>query len=326
MKLIVGFITYNEATAKYLGDFLPSLERALNFLDNSSYRIYAYDNSDEGNKSNDRLLSQYKQIKRFGRNENLGFARAYNLMIAAAAREESEYFLVVNPDTLIEPEAVKLLIRALDGNKLLGSAAPKILRWDFANRQKTLIVDSFGLVLGRGLQFKDLGQGRKDKTVSDISKLKIIGPSGAAGLYRLSALQKVAENRAGSGAMEYFDERFFMYKEDCDLAYRLSLAGFGSIIVPEAIIYHDRTASVSGRGWRSFWRDRRAKSSQIRAWSMRNQHFIFIKFWQKQSFIDKIIISLRVLTSLIFSLVLEQFLLKEYKSIIRFAMGLTNTK
>ncbi len=326
MKLAVGFITYNEASAKYLSDFLPSLEKALSFLENDNYQIYAFDNSDPRNQLNSEVLSLHPQIKYLTRGENLGFAKAYNQMIEMAGAAGAEYFLVVNPDTLIEPEAIKLLVMALDASSSLGSAAPKILRWDFASRQKTSIIDSMGIVLSRGLQFRDMGQGREVGAVGDTTSVKILGPSGAAGLYRLSALQKVAEPRTEGVGLQYFDERFFMYKEDCDLDYRLVLAGLGSILVPAAVIYHDRTAAVSGSGWRSFWRDRQSKSRPVRAWSMRNQHLIYIKFWQKQGFVDRIAIIFRVLSSLLFSLILEKFLLKEYKNVFRLAKGLTNTK
>lgn len=336
MKLAVGFLTYNEATAKYLSDFLPSLETALAFLKPDDYRVYVFDNSDKGNLSNNQLLLQHPNIEYFCQGNNLGFARGYNVLIRKAKEDGADYFLVINPDTLIEPEAIERLISALDKDGSLGSAAPKILRWDFASRKKTNTIDSLGLVLSSGLKFSDLGQGSEDEGQSN---LDILGPSGAAGLFRLSALEKVAETRVGARNnfpdvagehqgqdLQYFDERFFMYKEDCDLAYRLFLAGYRSRLIPEAIIYHDRTAAVSGQGLRGFWHDRKAKSRKIRAWSFRNQHLIFLKYWKKQNFVNKIIISLNVLFLFIFSLIFEQFMLKEYICALKLSRGLTNIK
>ncbi len=344
MKLAVGFITYNEATAKYLDDFLPSLEAALSFLKSEDYRVYVFDNSDKANLLNSRILWRHQKIEYFCLGHNLGFARAYNILIREAIKDGADYFLVVNPDTIIEPEAIRNLIVALDNDGSLGSVAPKILRWDFAGKKKTKTIDSLGLVLKPGLKFSDLGQGSEDREkLGDEEKnkaFKILGPSGAAGLFRLSALEKVAatppgnreirpenkESFSGSRFAQYFDERFFMYKEDCDLAYRLFSAGFGSRLVPGAIIYHDRTAAVSKGGIKNFWRGRQSKSKKIRAWSFRNQHFIFLKHWKKQNFANKIIVILRVLSLFIFSLILEQFLLKEYFFMFRQVRGLTNTK
>jgi len=332
MKLAVGFITYNETTAKYLGDFLPSLKTALEFLTPNDYRIYAFDNSDRMDLTNNRILSRHQEIEYFCLGYNLGFARAYNVLIREAIKDGADYFLVINPDTILEPEAINRLVAALDNDNHLGSVVPKILRWDFIRHQKTDIIDSLGLILKPGLKFLDLGQGAKDiiKNKEEDKKedraFKILGPSGAAGLFRLSALEKVAPTRSQEKYFQYFDERFFMYKEDCDLAYRLFLAGYGSQSVPEAIIYHDRTAAVSGGGIKNFWRDRQSKSRKIKAWSFRNQHLIFLKHWKKQNIVNKIIICFKILFSLIFSLILEQFLLKEYITAFRLNRGLTNIK
>ena len=318
MKLAVGFLAYNEATAKYLGDFLPSLRGALSFLKPDDCRIYAFDNSDKGNLENSRLLAGYQEIVYLSQGRNLGFSRAYNLLIGEAIKAGAEYFLVINPDTLIEPEAIRSLIAALDSDGSLGSAAPKIRRWDFDNGRKTEYIDSLGLILGPGLKFSDLKQGEKDDGCN--SALPILGPSGAAGLFRLSSLKKVAEDG------RYFDERFFMYKEDCDLAYRLFLAGYSSRLVPDAVVYHDRTAAVSGQGIKDFWQGRKAKSRQVRAWSFRNQHLIFYKYWKKQDIVNKGIIAAKVLSMFIFSLIFEQFLLKQYCCLFRISKGLTNIK
>lgn len=323
MKLAVGFLTYNEATAKYLGDFLPSLEAALGFLKPADYRIYVFDNSDKGQPENSQILQRHENIAYFCQGHNLGFARAYNILIREAIKDGADYFLVINPDTLVEPEAIERLMAALAADGSLGSVAPKLLRWDFAGQGKTDLIDSLGLILKPGLKFIDLGQGDKDSGKRET--FSILGPSGAAGLFRLSALRKVAENRQGEDE-QYYDEHFFMYKEDCDLAYRLFLNGYASRMIPEAIICHDRTAAVSGRGIGDFWRDRQSKSRRVRAWSFRNQHLIFLKHWKKQNLVNKIIIGLKILGLFTFSLILEQFLLKEYFCIWKLSRGLTNTK
>lgn len=315
MKLIVGFLTYNEASAKYLPDFLASLLKSLEVFTSSEYRVFAFDNSDDQNNLN-RLAIEFFNSQHSGfieylrSGENLGFSRAYNILINRALREESEYFLMINPDTILEPNALRKLISTLENDKNLAAAAPKILRWDFLTNTKTKQIDSCGLILKTGLRFKDLGQGLADAQVFD--QAKIIGPSGAAGLFRLSALEAVKENN------QYFDERFFMYREDCDLAYRLYLKNLKTKLVPEALIYHDRTAASSGLGlWRIFI-DRGKKSRQVRLWSHLNQHYIYLKYWRKQNFVNKFFIIVRIISIFIFSLILEQFSLKNYSLIRKF--------
>jgi GT2 family glycosyltransferase len=197
-------------------------------------------------------------------------------------------------------------------------------RWDFANQVKTQQLDSVGIALLPGLRFIDLGQGQIDQGQFD--EAKILGPSGAAALFRVAALTKIAESQSDSNQQEYFDERFFMYKEDCDLIYRLFLAGYGSIMVPQAIMYHDRTAAASGRGfWRRF-SDRSHKNQQIRAWSFRNQHLLYFKHWKSQNIVNRLRIGWSMSGMFIFSLILEQFLLKEYRNFGWSKKGLTNIK
>lgn len=315
MKLVVGFLTYNDSSAKYLADFLPSLKDALSFLESSDYKVLAFDNSDSGNSLNQNILKAFSSqnnnfLECLSAVGNLGFSRAYNVLIRSAIRLEAEYFFIVNPDTFLEKNTISELVSALDRDNELASVSPKIRRWDFAVNTKTKIVDSCGLVLRPGLRFCDLGQGEKDDKRFDSAN--ILGPSGAAGLFRLRSLEAIKEND------QYFDERFFMYKEDCDLAYRLYLIKAKSALVPSAIMYHDRTASSTGGGVIGKVRDRKKKSRQIRSWSFRNQHLIFVKHWLSQNLLSKIIIILQVLVFGFFSLILEQFLLKEYKKIFVF--------
>jgi GT2 family glycosyltransferase len=330
MKLAVGFLTYNEVTAGYLTEFLQSLEAALQFWEPNDYQVYALDNSSPDQAENRLALEHFNQgriqnyvprrpVEYLSYGQNLGFSRAYNILIQLAQQSGAEYFLVINPDTVLAPAAIKQLVDALDNDGALGSAAPKILRWDYAQRRLTTIIDSLGLVLKPGLHFIDAGQGQEDDPAREAPD--ILGPSGAAGLFRLSALLAVA-----GPAGHYFDERFFMYKEDCDLAYRLFLAGYNSQLVPGALIYHDRTAAAVGGSWRSYLRGRSQKSRLIRAWSFKNQHLIYLKYWKNQNFVNKILVIYRSLGMLFFSLMLEQFLLKEYFFLWHDCQGLTNTK
>lgn len=314
MKLAVGFIAYNQASAIYLDYFLPSLQVAVSFLLPSEFSFLAFDNSNPDNNSNRLALEFFShrsglKIDYFSEGENIGFGRAYNRLLAKAEKLGAEYFLIINPDTILEPEAIKKMMAVLEADKDLTAAAPKILRWDFTNDLKTQQIDSCGLILKPGLKFIDLGQGEVDAGQHD--QASIIGPSGAAGLFRLTFLQKIKQ-----GA-DYFDSDLFMYKEDCDLAYRLRSAGLKTILVPAALVYHDRTAAAYERGIWGFWQKRRRLSRQVRAWSFLNQHLLFIKYFRNESWGSRLVILVRILILFIFSLILEQFNLKEYPKIFK---------
>ena len=302
-KLVIGFITYGESSFKYLPFFLESLF-AQSF---ENFSVIAFDNSENYNKNSDFIIDEYPQIKLIKSDENIGFARAYNKMINIASKEGVEFFMALNPDTTLEKKVIEKMLLLIEKDASLGSLSPRIMSWDFENNKKTDIVDTCGIELNNGLSFYDVGQGEKH---SENGKIKILGPSGAAALYRMSALEKVSENG------QYFDELMFMYKEDCDLAYRLFLAGYKSELVKEAVVYHDRTAKKSG-GLMDTFKIRRAKSRKIREWSFLNQHIIYFKYFQKQKIQNKLFVIWNILKMFVFAIIFERFLLRQYLEIFR---------
>lgn len=304
-RLYIGFITYGGSTAKYLPYFLPSLT-GQSFTD---YKLLAVDNSEADDRENAELIKQYcpeAEIDRPG--ENLGFARAYNRMIRKAIREGGELFLMVNPDMTLESNAVHEMVKEMD-EKDIGSIAPKILRWDFDRQKKTAVIDSCGIKLLRGLRFIDLGQGENDGEGFS-REMEILGPSGAAGMYKIRPLEDVAYKHK-DGTREYFDELMFMYKEDCDLVYRLYLAGYRAQYIPQAVIYHDRTAAGQGKRNLKVASNRKNKSKRVKEWSFLNQNIIFLKHWRHQGLFDRLMIIWFEFKMFAFLLIFEQYLLAQ---------------
>ena len=299
-ELTIGFITYGKSTSRYLPYFLDSLFKQSYF----DFEILAVDCTDDGDKSNLEILNKYSQINIIQKGENLGFAKSYNLMINRAAGNGAEFFLAVNPDMIMDKRAIEKMLNVIRADDILASIAPKIYKWNFKENEKTNVIDSFGIKLKSGLRFFDLGQGQFDQGQFD--KSKILGPSGAAAMYRVNALEKVKFDN------QYFDELMFMYKEDCDLAYRLSLAGYKSKLAINVKIYHDRTVGASGENKFLIALNRKNKSRQIKKWSLLHQLIIIKKFWKIQSLANKFAIIWNIFIILIFSLIFEQYLLKEF--------------
>ena len=71
----------------------------------------------------------------------------------------------------------------------------------------------------------DRGAGEVDRGQYDTPGV-VFGVSGAAGCYRRAMLDDVAI------AGEVFDEDFFAYREDADLAWRAQLLGWDALYVP----------------------------------------------------------------------------------------------
>ncbi len=308
VKLVLGFITYGKSTLKYLPYFLPSIttDLRMNARDCADdIRIIAFDNSEEGDDENIKYIKEnYSEIEIMRAGVNLGFARAYNKMIARAKELGVEYFLALNPDMILEKGAIAKIVEALDKDAQIGSVCPKILKWDFENNKKTNIIDSCGISELSALNFFDLGQSERDS--GQCESREIIGPSGAAAMYRMSALEAVKEGE------NYFDELMFMYEEDCDLAYRLKIAGFKSKCISDSIVYHDRTAAAKGQGNIKIALNRRNKPRIIKRLGFLHKHIIFIKYWNLQSAKEKLEIIWYGFKMFVFALLFEQYLLKEY--------------
>jgi len=298
IKIIIGFIVYGQHTFKYLPFFLPSLKKQTF----QNFKITAFNNGQAGDENERYLRTNYPEIEIMAEGKNFGFAAAYNRMIARAKNEQADYFLMTNSDIIFEPDVLEKLTQKLEADKDLGSASPKILKWNFAENKKTDFVDSYGIALKSGLRFFDVGQGKRDS--EKFRQANIIGPSGACGLFRMAALEHVKEDE------KYLDERMFMYKEDCDLAYRFYLSGQKSVCVPEAVIYHDRTASAAGIGDLAAIKARQEKSLAVRRWSLLNQQLIFKKYWHLQNFWSKLNIIWFRLKIFVYISIFERDLLK----------------
>lgn len=136
--------------------------------------------------------------------ENVGFGRAVNRGVAAA---ETDVVVLVNNDVVCEPEFVERLLEPLQDDGV-DMVAGVLLQHD-----RPALVDSAGIELDATLLSWDMGWNRP---VSELEPAaEPVGPCGGAAAYRTRAFKEVGG----------FDETFFAYWEDVDLALRLRLAG-----------------------------------------------------------------------------------------------------
>jgi len=163
---------------------------------------------------------------------NIGFCKAHNQL---ARRFPSDYVLFLNPDSALRPRFIGELVQALDDRPDAASASGKLIRMD----GKT--IDSTGIIMLREQRHLDRGSGQPDAGQFEKAE-EIFGPSGAAAMYRRKALDDAAIQG------QYFDEDFFAYREDADLAWRCRLLGWTSIYVPAAVAEHRRRVTPERRG------------------------------------------------------------------------------
>ena len=194
----------------------------------SDFRIRILDNA-SSDATRDRLRGVDADVVLS--ESNTGFAAAHNRL---ARTWPARYVLFLNPDAVLEPAFIESLVLALDGNSKAGSATGKLLRMD------GVTLDSTGIVMTRNQRHLDRGAGERDRGQYDTAG-EVFGPSGAAALYRYACL----ENTAVGG--QFFDEDFFAYREDADLAWRCRLMGWVSLYVPSARARHRRRVTPERR-------------------------------------------------------------------------------
>ncbi len=175
---------------------------------------------------------------------NLGFAAGHNRAMAAAP---ADVHLVLNPDCRPAPDFLALAVQTLESDQTAGSVTGRLLRFrpdeeDGGPLEELAddVLDSTGMVALRNRRVLDRGDGLQ----SDgryVEPDEVFGASGAAAVYRRAMLEDVAVGD------EVFDESFFAYREDVDLAWRAQLLGWRCRYVPAALARHRRRVAPGRR-------------------------------------------------------------------------------
>ena len=150
---------------------------------------------------------------------NLGFARAVNLGVELC---ESKYVFVLNNDTALDPDALKVLVNYFEENKNenLFCVQPLMLRMN----EPSLVDDAGDHLSWYGVASK----GMHLEPNRDIKTMPIFSPSGGASFFRTDKFRSLGG----------FDILFNSYLEDVDLGLRAKIMGYKSILVSDAVIYH----------------------------------------------------------------------------------------
>ena len=180
-----------------------------------------------------RTRSEFKWANVVETGRNLGFAGGNNVGIQLST---SEFVLLLNSDAIVRPGFLDHMLSPFDDHPRVGSVAATMV---FHSRPD--LVASAGVEVYRNGLALDRAVGEPAVSLSDGTS--IFGASAGAAMYRRQALDEVGP----------FPESFFMYLEDVDLAWRLRLRGWESILRPVPL------PSMSIRPRR--WKDRRSNGS-----------------------------------------------------------------
>jgi N-acetylglucosaminyl-diphospho-decaprenol L-rhamnosyltransferase len=213
----------------------PHLDRFLATLWHATERPVTVIMADNGSTDGapEEAVQRYPNARLLHTGGNLGYGTAVNRAVAEIT-PESEFVVVANPDVQWGPHSIDALLEAAERWPRAGSLGPLIRDPDgsvypSARHLPSLIRGGMHAVVAPFWKSNPwTAEYRQERT--EPSERPVGWLSGSCLLLRRSAFDEV------SG----FDERYFMYMEDVDLADRLDSAGWQNVYVPSAEILHDK--------------------------------------------------------------------------------------
>jgi GT2 family glycosyltransferase len=230
----ISIIIVNYNVKEFLQNLLHSINKS---VQNISHEIIIVDN-DSHDGSVELIQQNFPEVKLIINKENLGFGKANNIAMKQA---EGEYFLLLNPDTLLSEDTLKEMMSFLKNNPDAGIAGCKILNPDgtlqlACRRSFPGPWTSFCKVMGLSNLFPHSKIFAKyNLTYLDENQTyEVDAISGSFMMMKREAYEKTGG----------FDQDFFMYGEDLDLCYRIQKEGYKVFYVHSAQIIHYKGEST----------------------------------------------------------------------------------
>jgi GT2 family glycosyltransferase len=214
----VAIIILNYNGKQYLPDCLCSATK----LDypQDDYKIFFDDNASTDD-SVEYVKNNFPQVQVNVNQENTGFAQGNNIAMERALNKGFDYIFLLNQDTIVEPDFLTKIVKLAESDDNIGSVQPKIMLYPDKDQVNSM---------GNAIHYLGFGfsSGGYQEFKGDLKPKEVTYASGAAVLYKAAVLEKVG----------LFDPEFFMYHEDLDLGWRIRMAGYKNMLVPDAVIYH----------------------------------------------------------------------------------------
>lgn len=162
--------------------------------------------------------------------DNLGFAEGNNVGIRHALQGNAAYIMLLNNDTIVDKDMLRLLIDFAEAREDVGIVTPKIYYHDEPERI---------WCAGASIDWKTAGVARLRAEEIDDSRKEtaheVDFASGCAICLKRSVIEQVG----------VLDKRFFIYYEETEWCVRATNAGWRIVYVPEAKMWH-RISSAMG--------------------------------------------------------------------------------
>lgn len=221
MKLSIIVVNWN--TRNLLSNCLSSIIDSRLEWD---YEVVVVDNgSNDG--SQEMIRGQFEEVKLIPNLDNPGFARANNQALRQCS---GEFVLLLNPDTVVKPGAIEILVRFLEDTPEAGACGAYLLNPDGSLQESAYPEPTLFREFWRMFHLDELvpyGVYPMEQWDQDQPR-EVDVLMGACMLIRSKALDEVG----------LLDEDFYIYSEEVDLCTRLRRTGWSLYWIPTAEVIH----------------------------------------------------------------------------------------
>jgi len=229
ITVTISIVSYNSQ--KVLKKCLESVIESARDID---IEIIVVDNCSEDGSA-ELVKEHFPAVTLVENKENIGFGKAHNQSFRLS---RGKYFLILNPDTVLEPGTIRTMVKFMDSNNRAGVAGCKIF-WDDEKHFMfpDLRIHNLKTAL---LQFTPFGRFFPNSGLSRWywksayrlwTAKRPITVDGVTGGFMI--VRREAFESAGA-----FDEHFFLFFEEHDLLRRIKKQGWEIYYVPHAAILH----------------------------------------------------------------------------------------
>ena len=231
-RLSASIVNWN--TREQLRGCLTALQAALRGMDNE---IFVIDNASQDDSA-EMVRREFREVRLFALDKNLGFAGGNNIGLRAAS---AEYVLILNPDVEVSGDAVARMLDFLERTPQAAAVAPLLVGSDgephthlyrrFPTRAQVVL---FWTVLGMiTRRIPALRRRYAEHELRGTDPVAVDQLPGAAMLLRTSVLAELGE----------WDPDYFIWFEDVDWCYRARQGGYKLYALPNARVQHEGGAS-----------------------------------------------------------------------------------
>ncbi|KQC10488.1 MAG: hypothetical protein APR62_12040 [Smithella sp. SDB] len=227
-KIDLSVIIVNWNTKDLLRNCLISIYQTIHDL---IFEVIVVDNA-SSDGSVEMLEREFASVIRIINQENNGFGAANN---QAFLMMKGKYALLLNSDTVLTPDAVNKLWNFCDTNEKAGIVCGQLLNADGSKQNSVASFPSLLTLTANTSLLELLFPGWfPSKRYKHALPIEVDSAIGACMMIRKKALDETG----------FFDEHYFFFFEETDLAYTMRLKGWKVYQVPDAFIYHLQGQSI----------------------------------------------------------------------------------